>query len=340
MPHSLANSLTKKNEKPKVNLTDIEEARRVLALESQALEALSKGLGAEFTAAVENLFKTTGRVIVTGMGKSGHVGTKIASTLASTGTPSTFVHPAEASHGDLGMITKNDTILALSNSGETSELSDILAYAKRHGIPLIGITSNGRSTLDKTADVSLVLPKREEACPLGLAPTTSTTMMIALGDALATAVLKRRGFSATDFSSLHPGGKLGQRLMRVEKLMHRAPKMPLIQQGAPMEDALLKMTSQGFGCVGVLGKEGNLMGMVTDGDLRRHMGGDLMSAKVVEIMTQNPRVIHKNILAEEALSRMNQAGITSFFVVESDQEADRKPVGILHIHDCLRAGIQ
>lgn len=333
-------SLPKTNENLKVNLTDIEEARRVLALESQALEALSQTLGAEFTAAVDVIFQTTDRVIVTGMGKSGHVGNKIASTLASTGTPSTFVHPAEASHGDLGMITANDTILALSNSGETSELSDILAYAKRHGITLIGITSNGESTLDQTADVSLVLPKREEACPLGLAPTTSTTMMIALGDALATAVLKRRGFSATDFGSLHPGGKLGQRLMRVGKLMHKAPKMPLIPQDAPMEEALLKMTSQGFGCVGVVSEGGDLLGMVTDGDLRRHMGRDLMSSKVVDIMTKNPRVIHENILAEEALARMNQAGITSFFVVKNDQESDRKPIGILHIHDCLRAGIQ
>lgn len=333
-------SLQKTNENLSVHLTDIEEARRVLFLESQALEALSKSLGAEFTAAVDLIFKTKDRVIITGMGKSGHVGNKIASTLASTGTPSTFVHPAEASHGDLGMITANDTIVALSNSGETSELSDILAYAKRHAIKLIGITSNGGSTLDQTADVSLVLPKREEACPLGLAPTTSTTMMIALGDALATAALKRRGFSATDFSSLHPGGKLGQRLMRVEKLMHRAPKMPLIRQDAPMEEALLQMTSQGFGCVGVLSEAGALSGMVTDGDLRRHMGRDLMASKVIDIMTKNPRVIHENILAEEALARMNQAGITSFFVVKSDQETDRRPIGILHIHDCLRAGIQ
>jgi arabinose-5-phosphate isomerase len=238
------------------------------------------------------------------------------------------------------MITVNDTILALSNSGETSELSDILAYAKRHGIALIGITSKGASTLDKTADVSFVLPKREEACPLGLAPTTSTTMMIALGDALATAVLKRRGFSATDFSSLHPGGKLGQRLMRVEKLMHKAPKMPLIQRDSSMEEALLQMTSRGFGCVGVLDAAGDLLGMVTDGDLRRHMGPGLMASKVVDIMTKDPRVIHENILTEEALARMNQAGITSFFVVTSDQETDRQPIGILHIHDCLRAGIQ
>ncbi len=339
MPHPLKESPVK--ESPvSINSNDIVEARRVLDLESKALDVLSKGLGEEFTAIVQVLMGTKDRVIVTGMGKSGHVGHKIASTLASTGTPSTFVHPAEASHGDLGMITKNDTILALSNSGETSELSDILAYAKRHSIPLIVITSGGKSTLANTADVSLILPEMEEACPLGLAPTTSTAMMMALGDALATAVLNHRGFSAKDFGSLHPGGKLGQRLMLVKKLMHTQSDMPLVPLETFMKEALLQMTSYGFGCVGVVDSSGDLQGMITDGDLRRHMDeGDLMKAKVTDIMTPSPQMICATVLAEEALARMNKKGITSFFVVETSSDEDRKPIGILHIHDCLRAGL-
>lgn len=327
------------NPKNAMNFNDVEEAQRVFALEAAGIQALSRSLGEDFTAAVERVLATRDRVILTGMGKSGHIGNKIASTLASTGTPSTFVHPAEASHGDLGMITKNDTIIALSNSGETSELSDILAYAKRHGVPIIGMTSKPNSTLATMADVALVLPKMEEACPLQLAPTTSTTMMMAYGDALATAVLKRRGFSAADFGSLHPGGKLGQRLMLVKKLMHSGDSIPLIQETASMKEALIQMTSKGFGCVGVLDALGVLSGMVTDGDLRRHMGDDLMGAKVVDIMTPNPQVISEAILAEEALARMNDRGITSFFVVATAAEKDRSPIGILHIHDCLRAGL-
>lgn len=319
---------------------DILEARRVLDLESRALQSLSDSLNDTFGKAVELVFTTKGRIIVTGMGKSGHIGTKIASTLASTGTPSYFVHPAEASHGDLGMITANDTILALSNSGETTELSDILAYSKRHSIPLIGITSNATSTLATTATVPLILPKMEEACPLGLAPTTSTTMMIALGDALATTVLNRRGFSAKDFGSLHPGGKLGQRLLLVKQLCHRDHKIPLIDQGASMKDALLQMTSHGFGCVGIVNAAAELIGIITDGDLRRHLDeGNLMTQSVTDVMTPSPRMIAETILAEEALARMNDQGITCFFVTATADPRDRQPVGILHIHDCLRAGL-
>ena len=316
---------------------DLYEARRVLAIEAQALEALALSLEDHFSTAVDLILNTKGRVILTGMGKSGHVAHKIAATFASTGTPSYFVHPAEASHGDLGMIADQDLIVALSNSGETSELSDILAYAKRYKIPLIGLTTNSSSTLAQTADVALALPKVEEACPLGLAPTTSTTMMMALGDALATAVLRRRGFSAADFGSLHPGGKLGQKLLRVEKLMHQGNSIPLIQVGASMQDALIEMTSKGFGCLGVLDKEKQLLGVITDGDLRRHISSNLLEKKVEEIMTIDPFVIVADMLAHEALAILNERGITNLFVV--DMNNHKKICGIVHVHDCLRAGL-
>jgi arabinose-5-phosphate isomerase len=320
-----------------VSLDDIQEARRVLTLESKALLHLSKQLGSEFSKAVDCIYHLAGRLIFTGMGKSGHIANKIASTLASTGTPTFFVHPAEASHGDLGMITRGDAILALSNSGETAELSDIISYTRRHHVPLIGMTTGHHSTLAKNSDIVLLIPQVEEACPLGLAPTTSTTMMLALGDALATAVLKRRGFSVSDFRSLHPGGRLGQRLMKVEQLMHTGDNIPLVSLGTSMKNALLIMTSRGFGCVGVIDTKSELVGIITDGDLRRHLENDLLNALVDQVMTANPRLIVKNVIAQEALARMNQYAITSFFV--TDSETSSRPIGILHVHDCLRAGL-
>jgi arabinose-5-phosphate isomerase len=320
-----------------VSLDDVQEARRVLKIEADALVYLSKQLGSEFSKAVDCIYRLSGRLIFTGMGKSGHIANKIASTLASTGTPTFFVHPAEASHGDLGMIIKGDAILALSNSGETAELSDMITYTRRHHIPLIGMTTGTRSTLAKNADIVLLIPQLEEACPLGLAPTTSTTMMLALGDALATAVLKRRGFSVSDFRSLHPGGRLGQRLMKVEQLMHKDDNIPLVSLGTSMKNALLIMTSRGFGCVGVVNSHSELIGIITDGDIRRHLENELLSTSVDSVMTENPRMIVKNMLAQEALARMNQYQITSFFV--KDSEESTKPIGILHVHDCLRAGL-
>lgn len=316
---------------------DLIEARRVLEIESGALKVLGQTLTEHFSAAVDAILATQGRVILTGMGKSGHVANKIAATFASTGTPSYFVHPAEASHGDLGMIANQDLILALSNSGETSELSDILAYAKRYKIPLVGMTTNAASTLAKTADISLKIPRVEEACPLGLAPTTSTTMMMALGDALATAVLRRRGFSAADFGSLHPGGRLGQKLIRVERLMHKGKSMPLVLSGVLMQEALIDMTAKGFGCLGVIDAHCNLLGIITDGDLRRHIGSALLDKKVEEIMTLNPLMIAPDLLAQEAIAIMNEKSITNLFVTENRNS--RKPIGILHVHDCLRAGL-
>lgn len=322
---------------PIYHLDDLIEAQRVLRLEGDALMKLADHLSKDFLAAVESLVNLKGRVVTTGMGKSGHVAHKIAATLASTGTPAFFVHPGEASHGDLGMVLKNDAVLALSNSGETTELSDILAYTRRHHIFLIGITTRSTSTLAKMSDIALVLPAIEEACPLRLAPTTSTTMMMALGDALATTVLKRRGFSVSDFHSLHPGGSLGQRFLKVGQLMHKDAYLPLVTQDMPMSEAILVMTSKGFGCVGVLDGQQELTGMITDGDLRRHVHNNLLAQKVQDVMTRNPRMIVTDMLAQEALARMNEFGITGFFVTE--HEASRKPVGFLHVHDCLRAGL-
>ena len=321
----------------------LEKAQNTLLIEASALMSLASSIMKEmsdpFQKAVEALYATKGRVVITGMGKSGHIGNKIAATLSSTGTPSFFVHPAEASHGDLGMITPQDTIIAMSNSGETSELSDIMGYAKRHHMPLIAFTSKPKSTLATLSDISLVLPAHKEACPHGLAPTTSSTLMIALGDALSMAVLEKRGFSAADFSLLHPGGKLGQRLTRVEKLMHEKKTLPLLFMDASMADALLQMTSKGFGCVGILDETQDLIGIITDGDLRRHMEGDLMGSSIKDVMTPRPKLISQSILAQEALTLMNDLGITCLFVRGSEDESDRRPIGILHVHDCLRAGL-
>lgn len=315
-------------------LSSLETARRVLNLEAQALAAMSAGLDERFDRAVLVLAGASGRVVVSGMGKSGHVGRKIAATLASTGTPAQFVHPGEASHGDLGMIVRGDAVLAISNSGETAELGDLVAHVRRFGIPLVAIVGRGASSLARDADIALVLPPAEEGCPNGLAPTTSTTMQMAMGDALAVALLERRGFGPEDFRVFHPGGKLGAQLMRVEQLMHR--DMPLAEPGMGMDAALVAMTSGRFGCLGIL-EDGRLAGIITDGDLRRAMkqGGDLLSRSAGDVMTRNPLAIAPSMLAAEALRIMNERSITTLFVVD----AARVPQGILHIHDLLRTGV-
>jgi arabinose-5-phosphate isomerase len=315
--------------------TDVDAARRVLRTEIAGLEALLANLDGAFTSAVEILAKVKGRVTVTGMGKSGHIARKIASTFSSTGTPAQFVHPGEASHGDLGMIAETDAVLALSNSGDTAELADILAYAKRFRNPLIAMTRRNASSLAEAADVTLLLPASAEACPMGLAPTTSTTMMMALGDALAVALLERKGFSADDFQMLHPGGQLGRQLLRVADIMHDGEAMPLVKRGTEMAEAILVMTAKSFGCVGVTDDSGKLVGIVTDGDLRRHMGDKMLRTAVDTVMNARPKTIRTKALAAEALGQMNALSITSLFAVD-DQ---KRPVGILHIHDCLRAGV-
>ncbi|MEC9345080.1 MAG: KpsF/GutQ family sugar-phosphate isomerase [Pseudomonadota bacterium] len=314
---------------------DLAVARRVLQLEAAALGDLARALDQRFVAAVDCLLQVRGRVIMTGMGKSGHVARKIAATMASTGTPAYFVHPAEASHGDLGMITRNDALVCLSNSGETHELGDIVEFARRNAVPMIAMVGRVPSTLGSAADICLVTPPAPEACPNGLAPTTSTTMMLALGDALAVALLERRKFTAEDFGRLHPGGKLGRQLVRVRDIMHSGESLPLVPSGTTVADALLVMTGKSFGCVGVL-KAGRLAGIVTDGDLRRalRVHGDPLHRSVDDIMTVEPRTIRPDALASEGLGQMNERRITSLFVID-----DGAPVGLLHVHDCLRAGL-
>jgi arabinose-5-phosphate isomerase len=313
----------------------IATARRVLAIEADALRALAAGLGAGFVAALGALAAVGGRVIVTGKGKSGHIARKIAATLASTGTPALFVHPAEASHGDLGMVTGKDAVLALSNSGETAELADIVAYAKRFAIPLIAMTSDPASALARAATVALVYPAADEACPMGLAPTTSTTMMLALGDALAVSLLEYKGFSADDFRVLHPGGKLARRLLRVADIMHAGARIPMLTPAAPMTDAIVEMTGKSLGCVGIINASGRLEGIITDGDIRRHIAdADLLRRTAGDVMNRNVKTVRAETLASEALQIMNAKSITALFVVD-----DGRPVGILHIHDCLRAGV-
>jgi arabinose-5-phosphate isomerase len=313
---------------------DLAVARRVIRAEINGLESLAAALDGAFEIAV-GLCAARGRIIVTGIGKSGHVARKVASTLASTGTPAQFVHAGEASHGDLGMIGAEDAILALSNSGETAELADVIAYSRRFGIPLIAVTGGSGSTLAAAADAVLTLPAAAEACPMGLAPTTSTTVMMALGDALAIALLERRGFSTADFRLFHPGGRLGRRLLRVDEIMHAGAAIPLVSPAARMSEAILVMTEKSFGCLGACDEDGRLVGVVTDGDLRRHMGDALLGRPVAEIMHRSPKTIGPASLAAEALGLMNRAAITSLFVVDDDG----RPVGFLHMHDCLRAGI-
>ncbi|HZB92847.1 MAG TPA: KpsF/GutQ family sugar-phosphate isomerase [Stellaceae bacterium] len=308
----------------------------MLRTEISGLEMLLAALDDSFTAAIEILARVNGRVTVTGMGKSGHVARKIAATFSSTGTPAQFVHPGEASHGDLGMIAESDAVLALSNSGETAELSDIVAHAKRFRNPLIAMTRRTPSALAEAADVTLLLPaSAAEACSMGLAPTTSTTMMMALGDALAVALLERKDFSASDFQLLHPGGQLGRQLLRVADIMHDGEAMPLVPRGTAMAEAILVMTVKSFGCVGVTDESGKLIGIVTDGDLRRHMDDGMLRATVDAVMSARPKTIRPQALAAEALGQMNALAITSLFAVDEH----KRPLGILHIHDCLRAGI-
>ncbi len=313
-------------------------ARRALDCGIDGLKALqaalANGLAEEFGHAVELMHGCRGRVIVTGMGKSGHVGQKLAATFASTGTPAQFVHPAEASHGDLGMITTKDVILALSWSGETKELANILTYSRRFRVPLIAMTSRRDSALGKAADIVLALPQVKEACPHGLAPTTTTLAQLALGDCLAIALLEGRGFTALDFKVFHPGGQLGANLKHVRDIMHGGDELPIVSENEPMSSALVMMTEKSFGCLGIVGEDGKLTGIFTDGDLRRHMAPGLLDRRVGEIMTRSPKTVTAGMLASSALQIVNSSAITALFVVE-----DGAPVGIVHIHDLLRVGV-
>ena len=310
-------------------------ARRVLQLEASGLVALSAALDESFIRAIEILEKVSGRIIVAGIGKSGHVAHKVAATLSSTGRSAMFVHPVEASHGDLGMIEyKRDAVLAFTNSGETPELTDLVAFTRRFKLPLVLVTSNPSGQLVAQADVALILPPAEEACAIGMAPTTSTTLMMALGDALAVVLMERIGFTAEDFKALHPGGKLGKRLLKVSDVMHSGDRLPLANPEHSMGDILPEMTAKSLGCVGIVDPKGKLLGIVTDGDLRRHMGSDLLAKSAAQIMTKSPQTITPDAFASEALAIMNDRKITALFVAEKG-----RAVGLIHIHDCLRAGV-
>jgi arabinose-5-phosphate isomerase len=344
MPHSLESDMA--NPKPLMTNSSgtdpreaaVQSALRTLDAEASGVAAitaaLQSDLGATFTAAAELIRNAKGRVIVTGLGKSGHIGRKVAATFASTGTPAFFVHAAEASHGDLGMITADDVILALSWSGEQPEMRNLISYAARFRIPLIAMTADRESTLAKAANVALTLPKAREACPHNLAPTTSSLMMLALGDALAIALLEGRGFTSVDFSVLHPGGKLGAMLKYTRDLMHSGDAVPLKPLGTKMSDALVEMSAKGFGCVAIVDSRGLIAGIVTDGDLRRQMRSDLMTALVDDIMTRTPKTIDRDTLAGEALELLNSSKITTLIVTDAN-----RPVGIIHLHDLLRAGV-
>ena len=314
-------------------------ARRALVTETegmqQLIDAVDGPLGDALTRAVEVIRNAKGRVVMTGMGKSGHIARKIAATMASTGTPASFVHPAEASHGDLGMITPDDVVIMISNSGESPELRDILTYSRRFSVPLIAITSVATSTLGKEADIVLQLPRAKEACPNGLAPTTSTLLQLALGDALSMALLEDKGFSAHDFRQFHPGGKLGAQLKHVRDIMHKREELPIGPESTPMTDALILMTQRSYGCFGVTDSEGRLAGIVTDGDLRRNMKSELLSLTVGNVMTRSPKSIDPDALTSEALEQLNTLKITSLFVIDGE----RRPVGLIHIHDLLRIGL-
>jgi len=313
-------------------------AARTLELETEGLQALRAALDGQlrepFGAAVAALAAAKGRVIVTGIGKSGHVGQKLAATFASTGTPAFFVHPSEASHGDLGMITREDVIVAISWSGESVELGNILTYSRRFKVPLIAITSGADSALGKQADVVLELPRAKEACPHGLAPTTSTTMQLAIGDCLAIALLEEKGFTAHDFKVFHPGGSLGASLKFVADLMHTGERLPLVAEDKIMSEAIVIMTQKSLGCLGVVDGKGRFVGMITDGDLRRHMGPELLKARAQDIMTKKPNTLSPDMLASAALEQINSLKRTQMFVVERG-----KPVGVVHVHDLLRAGV-
>jgi arabinose-5-phosphate isomerase len=323
---------------PTVPVRETGPALRTLKVASAGLRALEEALTGpmreSFAEAVAVIGAAKGRVVVTGMGKSGHVSAKIAATLASTGTPAFFVHPAEASHGDLGMITRDDVVLALSWSGETAELKNIIVHAKRFRVPFIAATAGAQSTLAQAADIVLLLPKVEEACPHGLAPTTSTLIQMALGDALAITLLERRGFTADEFLQLHPGGTLGASLAHVRDIMHAGDRLPLAPLGTPMREALLLISAKGFGCLGITGLNGDLVGIITDGDLRRHLSGDILDRPVEAVMTRDPKTIGPETLVASALDILNAASITALLVVER-----RRPVGIVHMHDLLRIGV-
>jgi arabinose-5-phosphate isomerase len=314
-------------------------ARKALLTEADGLQqliaALEGPLGDGFARAVELIRGAKGRVVLAGMGKSGHIARKIAATLASTGTPASFVHPAEASHGDLGMITGDDVVIMISNSGESPELRDILTYSRRFAVPLIAITAAPDSTLGKEADIVLPLPRAKEACPNGLAPTTSTLLQLALGDALAVALLEDKGFSAHDFRKFHPGGKLGAQLKHVRDLMRKRDELPLGTPDMAMADVLIVMTERSYGCFGVIDHDGRLTGIITDGDLRRNMSADLLDRQAGAVMTRAPKTIAPDALASEALEQLNSLKITSLFVIDESQ----RPVGLIHIHDLLRAGV-
>lgn len=319
----------------------VASALRTLEAEAGGVTALaaalqSDGLGAAFAKAAELIRHARGRLIITGLGKSGHIGRKIAATFASTGTPAFFVHAAEANHGDLGMITADDVIIALSWSGEQAEMKNLITYAKRFKITLIAMTADGSSTLAQAADLALTLPRAREACPHNLAPTTSSLMLLALGDALAVALLEGRGFTSGDFSVLHPGGKLGAMLKFARDLMHAGAAVPLKPLGTRMSDAMMEMTEKRFGCVGIVDGSGDLVGIITDGDLRRHMRADLMTALVDDVMTRQPKTIPPDMLASKMLETINSSkpAVTVLIVAEG-----RKPVGIVHLHDLLRAGL-
>lgn len=314
----------------------LDTARRVINTEASALNTLANSLDSSFRDGIDILMNATGRVIVTGIGKSGHIARKIAATLASTGTPAQFVHPAEASHGDLGMITSNDVVLAISNSGEAPELADLVAYSRRFNIPLVGITKNPESALGSQSDVVLLLPDLPEACGTGVVPTTSTTMTLAMGDAVAVALMENRSFTAVHFRDFHPGGKLGAQLARVSDLMHPGDEMPLVARDTPMSEALIEISQKSMGVVAVTGENGALVGIITDGDLRRHMDG-LLSLTAADVMTTSPTTIHPGALAVEAVALMNNRKITCVFAV--DPKGPAIPQGILHIHDCLRVGL-
>ena len=315
---------------------DLDIARIVLHNEAAGLTKLANALDGAFVKALDIMASAKGRVVISGVGKSGHIASKIAATLASTGTPAQFVNAGEASHGDLGMITKQDALIALSNSGETPELSNLVAYTRINSIPLISITGRAGSSLDKAGDVSLVLPDIKEACPLNLAPTTSTTLMLALGDALAVSLLERQKFSPEKFNALHPGGQLRRKFLKVSDVTHCGDSIPLVNAATPMSEKRIIMTNKSFGCVGVLNTKGNLAGVITDGDLRRHIDKNLLDQLASDVMTDKPKTVKANQLAAAALKIMNEDDhpITALFIVK-----DGKPVGILHIHDLLRAGI-
>lgn len=315
-------------------LKDKDCAIRTVDMEIDTLKKLKSGLDESLTVALDAMQSAKGRIIITGMGKSGHIGKKIAASLASTGTPSFFVHPAEASHGDLGMITEDDVVIAISNSGESKELVDILNYCKRFGIKLIAITKNPESSLGKAGDIVLTLPNNGEACPLGLAPTSSTTATLVLGDILTTCMIERKGFTKEDFNNRHPGGKLGSILQKVSDLMHTGDEMPILSEKSGMRDALLEMTTKRLGCVGFINESGELTGMLTDGDLRRCLSSQVLDKCAGELMTKNPKTITKDAMASFAMKIMHDKKITNLFVLEN-----KKPIGIIHIHDLLNNGV-